>query len=68
MQRRTFVFNKQSLCLSQTGHLYMFDFTIHILYAVMSQPWFLKKLEAGSDQEPGKEYEDTVVQKTESWE
>ena len=26
------------ICLNQTGHLYMFDFTIYILYAVMPQP------------------------------
>ena len=40
LQRETPVFIKQSFCLNQTGHLYMFDFTIRILYAVMSQPCF----------------------------
>ena len=38
-QRKTSVFIKQSLCLNQTGHLYMFDFSIRNLYAFMSQPW-----------------------------
>ena len=38
LAKKTSVFIKQSLCLNQTGHLYMFDFTIRILYAVMSQP------------------------------
>ena len=37
-QRKTSIFIKQSLCLNQTGHLYMFDFSICILYAVMLNP------------------------------
>ena len=38
LQRKNYVFINESVCLNQTGHLYMFDFATCIHYAVMSQP------------------------------
>ena len=39
LEKKTSVFIKQSLCLSQTRPLCMLEITTCILYAVLSQPW-----------------------------